>query len=412
MVLLLTVLVVIFGDLGFIGQSAKGPNKITQASEDAINECNKRLEEVRTQLYKAQAGQQSGGEDLLKQLVAATQQIDQLILDNKKLRADSAEQQSGGKDLAKQFAEAMQQIDGLTLNNKKLRAENKVLKAASPRPLTSPSPSLPGGDHNGFFVTQDGIVAEVQLASWPFQKNWDHLKESPTKFIIEIGANSRDVVQDEKSAELNAGAYLLTFEPLLDKYAKLMSRYGGVPDERRKLGLQHKHGIIFPLAVGCSGVASFHISNVDGCSSILPMRGKEEFTNDKKFNKWNGVKHKDHKNWLANNCVTQKEERRVPCISLEHIIGIWLGGQNVDWLKVDGQGFDLSIVLSAGKHLNKLKKVTMEVQADTVALLYAGQPNCSSVLHKMLLMGFKTKWVASHCYDGKHYEHNMIFWRD
>ena len=38
----------------------------------------------------------------------------------------------------------------------------------------------------------------------------------------------------------------------------------------------------------------------------------------------------------------------MPCISLEEVIDDWLGGQEVELLKIDAQGFDLQVVRSAG----------------------------------------------------------------
>jgi hypothetical protein len=238
---------------------------------------------------------------------------------------------------------------------------------------------------------QTGLFANIQVAAYPFEQNFASLTPPPSEFWIEVGSNSRNMLRDDPSmtAAFAKGAVLLSFEPLLDKYAVLMSQYGGTADTHRKLGFQHDRGLVFPFAVGCEGSAEFHVAHVDGCSSVLPM-AEETFKADQKAaEKWPG--------WVAENCAKANETRVVPCVSLEQVIGEWLGGKDITHAKVDAQGFDLNVVKSAGKHINKLKSVHMEVQCDTAAMLYKGQPNCTSVYAEMTNLGFQTTFDPQVC---------------
>eukprot|EP00931_Biecheleriopsis_adriatica_P073377 TRINITY_DN47675_c0_g1_i1.p1 TRINITY_DN47675_c0_g1~~TRINITY_DN47675_c0_g1_i1.p1 ORF type:complete len:341 (+),score=42.77 TRINITY_DN47675_c0_g1_i1:27-1049(+) len=238
---------------------------------------------------------------------------------------------------------------------------------------------------------QTGLFANIQVGAYPFDQNFVRTRPPPSEIWIEIGANSRDVMQDspEMKAAFAKGAVLLTFEPLLDKYASLMSRYGGRPDTIRQLGLQHERGLVFPYAVGCDGSAEFHVAAVDGCSSVLPM-AEDNFAGDPEAAaKWAP--------WVAQGCAKALEKRTVPCVSLEQVIGEWLGGRAITHVKIDAQGFDLNVVKSAGQHINKLKSVHMEVQCDTAAMLYKGQPNCTSVYAEMTKLGFQTTFDPQRC---------------
>ena len=124
---------------------------------------------------------------------------------------------------------------------------------------------------------------------------------------MEIGANTRDTL-DRELLPLAPSAFLLSFEPLLDKYAALIVRaqrcnlrplrepspalrqprvhrqecvMSGVvpwqarnsrPDTRTRLGFHHPRGMVLPFAVSgeANSVREFKISGrTDGCASLL-----------------------------------------------------------------------------------------------------------------------------------------------
>lgn len=67
-----------------------------------------------------------------------------------------------------------------------------------------------------------GVIAPIQLAKMPCRTNWAHLSPAPTEFWLEVGANGFDYLREEmeKKGAFGRGAFLLSFEPLLDKYAR------------------------------------------------------------------------------------------------------------------------------------------------------------------------------------------------
>lgn len=224
----------------------------------------------------------------------------------------------------------------------------------------------------------------------PFERNFDHLDAYPSTFYIDVGSNSFATLAEEVFVveAFKRGAFLLTFEPLLDKYAALISRHSS-NDYFQGLGLQHERHLVLPLAVGCNGTSRFHVTSQDGCSSLLQPRGQEDFRQDPKSEAWPG--------YVGGQCLQQVEERRVPCVSLEHVIGRWLKGGEVEHIKIDAQGFDLHVILSAGRYLDRVRSVTMEVVCNSVAGLYVGASNCSAVYWKMKRAGFVTAFQPRYC---------------
>lgn len=235
---------------------------------------------------------------------------------------------------------------------------------------------------------EQAIFAKIQVAKWPFASNFRQLSRKPTSFYIEVGAHNSDTLVDHLQEAFANDAFLIIFEPLLDKYADVLSRYGVEPNQWRGLGMQSPHSMVLPYAVGCRGTAHFHVTPADGCSSLLQPRG-DDFVNDPRQGGWN--------EWMQHVCVREVDARWVPCVSLEHIIGDWLEGSDIEYLKVDTQGFDLAVVLSAGSHLEKLKSISLEVQCDYVAMLYAGAPNCTTVYKQMTQLGFETGFDPRFC---------------
>ena len=90
------------------------------------------------------------------------------------------------------------------------------------------------------------------------------------RIVLEIGANSRNTL-DRELLHLVPQAFLLSFEPLLDKYATLLSR-ASRPDVRTPLGHHHTRGITLPFAISAATnkLREFKLSGrTDGCASLL-----------------------------------------------------------------------------------------------------------------------------------------------
>lgn len=95
-----------------------------------------------------------------------------------------------------------------------------------------------------------GLHTEVQLIEL-LPNGTIPLPENTTEVAIEIGANSRDTM-DQTWLPFRPNAFLITFEPILDKYATLLARGSAGSDAKTKLGAHHKRGIVLPIAVSSS----------------------------------------------------------------------------------------------------------------------------------------------------------------
>ena len=227
----------------------------------------------------------------------------------------------------------------------------------------------------GWREDENGLYAELQLASMPFEKNFGHLKHPPKRFWIEIGAHFLSRIPDE---DLGEDDFLISFEPLLHKYAMLLSSGNQDPKHRQALGLSQERRMILPFAVGCttSRVTSFGVSEMDYCSSMLATQDPDKIRSS------------------LHSCLRIAEQRQVPCISLEHIIQTWLSEKDIYYLKVDAQGMDLEIMRSAGSMISKIKKVQLEAACDTSPQTYPAAPNCSTVWNYMTRSGFTCDWIG------------------
>ena len=87
-------------------------------------------------------------------------------------------------------------------------------------------------------------------------------------------------------------------------------------------------------------------------------------------------------------CLSGAERRTVPCISLQHVIESWLSGQEVYFLKIDAQGYDMKVVQSAGPMLPKVQNIELEGACDNAPRLYPGAPNCSTIWNFMNRAGY------------------------
>ena len=122
----------------------------------------------------------------------------------------------------------------------------------------------------GYERTENALFATPQVASLDSGKI---LVNPDTRgLIVEIGCSDRNTTDDELLPEY-PDAFLVAFEPMLDKYAVLLSRGAkrlpGRPVDQ-PIGRHHPRGLVLPLAVSLSGGhVPMHISKTAGCSSLL-----------------------------------------------------------------------------------------------------------------------------------------------
>ena len=139
---------------------------------------------------------------------------------------------------------------------------------------------------------------------------------------------------------------------------------------------------MLPFAVAKQdGFATFHLDGtVDGCASLLNATGLRGL----------GI------HGCASTRSGDREERRVPTVSLRTVLGRWLawedgGGWPVAYLKIDAQGMDVKVLESAGELMGRIQQVEMEVVRDTCPRMYETAPNCSESVEAMARFGFTTK---------------------
>ena len=209
-----------------------------------------------------------------------------------------------------------------------------------------------------------------------------HVLTSPTsaripvkygsKVIIEMGVNTVDTVRDGilSNEPFFKEHFVVSFEPLLDKYAvNLATNPTQKQIHRSLLGHHHARGVILPFAVGPDeGFSDFHVSNIDGCSSLLPLIPGAPGTNHE--------------------CSHAVETRRVPVITLRTVLG-WLPPRSeVDYVKCDIQGMDAAAILSAGDQIGRIRRMSIEVPFGRP--LNVGAMNCSVALTLLSAHGFRT----------------------
>merc|ERR1712196_218873 len=144
-----------------------------------------------------------------------------------------------------------------------------------------------------------------------------------------------EILQDEVDLE-GKQAILITFEPLFEKYIALLRRCDEATANHSAI-CQHRRGIAIPFAVGYDGVKDFHITRDDQCSSFFPPN--QQFTHNSSLLGY----------FDAAACTEVTETVAVPGVTLEVVIGKWLEGREIDYLKIDAQGYDYEVVRSAGR---------------------------------------------------------------
>ena len=239
-----------------------------------------------------------------------------------------------------------------------------------------------------------GLYATLQVLGDMDADGGISLPANITHVVIEVGANARDWLWNEAVPLPVPGimpgvkirdqghVLLLAFEPLLDKYAKYLS----ILTHSDSLWPPppgwsvRERAIVLPFAIttqeeAARGTAVLHVADVDGCSSLLPINGTRVAGN------WNATA-------LMRLCGRSARRVRVPAVSLETVVGTWLRGREVSFVKVDAQGFDLRVAQSAGVHAQRIRSMKLEVTADECRASYEGALTCSPIVEGMRLLGF------------------------
>tara|TARA_B110001452_G_scaffold259514_1_gene255961 strand:+ start:168 stop:962 length:795 start_codon:yes stop_codon:yes gene_type:complete len=176
------------------------------------------------------------------------------------------------------------------------------------------------------------------------------------KIVLEIGANSRDTA-DRGLLPLDERLFLVTAEPLLDKWGTLLSRNSHA-DAMASLGSHHPRGIVLPFAVSEKRNAQVELKisgEIDGCASLLEAK----------------------RGYFSSACTNASgtlDSRAVPSMSLEAVLDVLLPGRDVAFAKIDAQGLDVAVLRSAGAALRRVKAVQLEVVRSRAPLPCPVQP--------------------------------------
>ena len=193
--------------------------------------------------------------------------------------------------------------------------------------------------------------------------------------VFEIGVSDLGTL-DTRHIPTNPSRFLISFEPLVDKYAwnlgKARAEFSrGVHDLSTPLGMHNKRGIILPLGISEEGgLRRFTVSAAAGCSSLMEFNQKS--------------------NW-GRGCFskqTSMERRTIQTMTLQGALRL-AGDKPIAMIKLDAQGMDFKLVNSTPPHaLASVRSIKMEARSDLCEPLYVGQEGCNIIQARMKELGF------------------------
>lgn len=146
--------------------------------------------------------------------------------------------------------------------------------------------------------------------------------------------------------------------------------YGFEPNVRiaaRNAGLRPNYVVVAAAVAEVDGVAPFHVADADTGSSLLPVR-------EDNARRWRG------------GALTVVATVPVPTVRLDTFMDA-AGVDGAEWLFVDAQGADLSVLKSAGRRLVDVERVRVEV-AVTSYPVYLGAATKREMLDYLKSFGF------------------------
>ena len=228
------------------------------------------------------------------------------------------------------------------------------------------------------------LTARLQLAHTT-QTGAIQMPATTRHVLIEVGCSDRDTLDQDPIFTEDAASFLISFEPLVDKYAVLLGRgtarfHGRTTDRSVPLGHHHARGVVLPFALSPrGGPTSFHVSKIAGCSSYLDRTDRS---------------------WAA--CSNVREQRTVPSITLADALGL-AGSLPVRYLRLDAQGADYALIRATDPGLlrTRVERISMEIVASDCRPLYAGQARCDEVVQYMRSIGFATRNDSMRIHHGR-----------
>ena len=254
----------------------------------------------------------------------------------------------------------------------------------------------------GFSTTDSGIFVTTQVAS--LVDGYLQVPNGTVELLVEIGCSDFNTL-DETLLDKRRGAFLVSFEPMLDKYAVLLSRGsqrlidpslpppGGRHTTRRQgqdqaipLGRHHDRGVVLPLAVSQQGGPSpMRITKVAGCSSLSAPNNHE--------NAGGFLRHVPR---IRDGCMTALETRIVDTITMAQALSLLPPALPIHLLKIDAQGLDAGLLRSTPESLlARVQRIEFESFSASARCagqgLYSGQEPCESILSWLAIRGFEAE---------------------
>ncbi|MBU6236932.1 MAG: FkbM family methyltransferase [Planctomycetes bacterium] len=176
-------------------------------------------------------------------------------------------------------------------------------------------------------------------------------------------------------AEANPNLRVIAFEPNIALASQTFQR------------LQNFQ--ILPIAIGeQTGLTEFHLNAFSAASSILPMDESAR------------------QQWIGGEVLSRATQIMVPVMRLDDVMN-WLGIQHVDFLKIDAQGGDFSVVKSLGDRIKDVRKIKLEVTT-TVQQLYIGAAIKHEIIAYLASRGFALVSEQSQTHGQ---EENLLFFQ-
>jgi FkbM family methyltransferase len=232
-----------------------------------------------------------------------------------------------------------------------------------------------------FQIMQGKLRAEVDGEPRVKQHNADPMprrdlgdpESNVSKVWIDVGAHHGE--KTLKFAQENPSLIVYAFEPNFEVAASLI---GLLPNF-----------VMIPSAVAeQDGCSDFYINTFRAASSLFPFNAERL------------------QNWTGGEQLTIERKVSVPAIRLDTFMDL-MRISHVDYLKIDAQGADFSVVKSAGTRLRDIRKITLEV-AVTASQLYVGASTKEEIVKFMEKSGFVLVDTEAQSYDQ---EENLTFIR-
>lgn len=240
-----------------------------------------------------------------------------------------------------------------------------------------------------YHQTGDALFVTTQVAALKD----GHIRLPPgvniTDLAVEMGCSDLNTL-DEQLLPQAPNTFLISFEPMVDKYAVLLSRaaerfyvnsrklpsnLGEVVRKQNHfspIGQHHPRGMVLPFAVSeAGGPATFHVSRTAGCSSLLAVNPKAT------YNKF---------------CKSIAEDRTVDTISMAQAMALLPPDLPIRLLKLDVQGMDTRLIKSIPPdvlaRIDSIRFETAVPGARCGGTLYEGTQSCASVVPFLRKHGF------------------------